>query len=240
MNLTQSLKSTIRAHCLSDASIEQCGFIIETIAGLIAHPCENVHPDRANTFWITSEERAIAGLRGKIVGVYHSHRFLSQHTLSIEDVKAARQSKEWWVMYNIAMNSFTEYDPKAKLPYTGRPWSWTFSNCFSLWQDYYAREYDHRIDDFYLSSEESYKTEDVGYVANLPKQGMYRVKDGNFEQGDLFIIDDGTGFPNHAGILVEPNRNIILHHRANCLSGRIIFAGDQLKTLHSVWRRLPQ
>lgn len=232
--LTTKIRQQIRDHALSDPSREVCGLIIQTHNGFDLLRCDNHHPEPDKTFLLTQGDYCRALMLGDVVGVYHSH-INNNNDFSLDDIKTARQDGLVWVLYHVPTNAYKVYQRDEILPYLGRPWSWVYRNCFTLFQDFYLREFNHVVRDYWLDSPIAYVRRDVGYVDNLPKEGLCQLPGGsNLQYGDLIISYNGSRHPNHCMIVVDSDKNKAIHHTTNCLSSEINYGG--LQDLHSFWR----
>lgn len=114
------------------------------------------------------------------------------------------------------LDAAKEYFPSRyfdKPPYEGRPFYHGLLDCYTLGQDWYAREHGvatpHNVDRPWMWWSNSQSL----YLAHADKSGFKPVK-GNVEIGDVFIYKIGSNIANHCGIYMGDNK--ILHH----LNGR--------------------
>jgi hypothetical protein len=171
---------------------------------------------------------------GEVIGCYHSHIADNPH-FSLQDIKQARLTGDLWILYHVPTNRFTTYQRGIHAPYVGREWIWTYQNCFTLFQDFYLTEFNHQIDDFYLDSAMAFMRRDVGYIANLPSQGLRQIsRDSELQRGDLLITYNGCKYPNHCMIVTDPTKSRAIHHSMGDLSCEINY--DGLQDIHSIWR----
>jgi proteasome lid subunit RPN8/RPN11 len=236
LRLTTDLKATISKHALKWPNQEVCGLIVQRPGeSPKAVPCRNDHPQYKTDFAISSHHHIAAYYSGcEVLGCYHSHVNDNPH-FSLNDIKQARFKGDWWVLYHLPTNRFTSYQKDIHAPYVGREWIWTYQNCFTLFQDFYQTEFDHKIDDFYLSNPRSFLRQDVGYIDNLPSQGLKQIPlNSELQRGDLLITYNGCRYPNHCMIVTDPKRSRAIHHSMGELSCEINY--DGVLDIHSVWR----
>lgn len=167
--------------------------------------------------------------------VWHTHTIEGRDGFSIEDIKACRWKKIPYLLYT-AHQTWHYYDPSEIKPLLGRQWDWVHQNCFNLLQDWVLQTFNYKMDDFYLSSEFAWQTEDVGYVENLPSQGFRRIDISNLQENDIILMYDRTNHPNHVGIFIDGVKNLMLHHLSGQLSQHSIYGSHWRKITHSVWR----
>lgn len=167
--------------------------------------------------------------------VWHTHTIDGRNGFSVEDIKASRWKRIPYLLYTAHQN-WHYYDPNEILPFVGRSWDWVHRNCYTILQDWTLDKFDYVMDDFYLSSEYAWKTEDVGYVANLPLQGYRRIDPEKLQTNDIILMQIETPHPNHIAIYVDGTKNLMLHHLANQYSQETIYGSYWRKVTHSVWR----
>lgn len=235
--LPDSIAYQLRTHA-AESSEEVCGFIIhDRTLGLIPIRATNIHQEPKSNFAISAKEYAIAELRGEVIAIYHSH-VNDTKTFSIEDVKAARSLKISYILITKDLQ-IKIYDPNTIAPYEEREWSWSASNCFTLFQDYYKQELGCIIPDFYPKRDRSWLRGDVGYIENLPLCGFRQLESEEaIATHDVVMMTLGLPWANHIGVIADANTGKMLHHLADQLSSAIVYApgNDCYKSTHSIWR----
>lgn len=169
------------------------------------------------------------------VCIWHTHTADGRDGFSVEDVKASRKIGIPYLLYT-ARQTWHYYDPNKPEPLIERQWDWVHSNCYTLLQDWVFVTFGHVMGDYYLSGEDAWQNEDVGYVANLPNEGFKRIDPANLQENDIILMQVETQYPNHIAIYVDGTKNLILHHLAGQLSQQSIYGGHWRKATHSVWR----
>jgi cell wall-associated NlpC family hydrolase len=167
--------------------------------------------------------------------IWHTHTADGRDGFSVEDIKSCRAIGSPYLLYT-ANKNWHYYDPDEIKPFVGRRWDWVYQNCYTLLQDWVFETFDHHMGDYYLSGESAWQNEDVGYVANLPNECFTRIDPANLQENDIILMQVGTNHPNHVGIYVDENKNLILHHLAGQLSQQSIYGSYWRKVTHSVWR----
>lgn len=143
--------------------------------------------------------------------IWHSH--LEEPDFSDADIKASKWCGKPYFLFCVQNQATQYFDPNDIPPYLGREFHWAWQNCYVLMQDYYKQELKIELPDFYLSSPDSYLYESVGFVDQLPKNQFREIRDpSEVQQHDVFLSYEGTPFPNHISILVDPVQNTIIHH----------------------------
>jgi cell wall-associated NlpC family hydrolase len=236
MHPTPAIIKEIRQLASASPSAEICGFVIDDKVVL---PVENQHPDAASGAGISHKDFAKASSQGIITAIYHSHVEEGDEDFSILDIKSSRLLKTPYILCTKLLR-IRYYDPCEILPYLGREWSWSSTNCYSLFQDYYKQELGIVLPDFYLKSPRAWEVGDVGYLENLPLNGFRRLdKNEPLQAHDvilMYVIHGLHKYPAHVAILTDPETGRFIHHWADQLSKPEIYGGDFEKRTHSVWR----
>lgn len=232
LKINAEIRRVVTQHALDNLGQEVCGLIV--YPGLRPKLCKNVHPDISNNFAISQHDYIGASEKGDVIGCYHSHIGDNPH-FSLQDIKQANLTGDWWVLYHVPTNRFTTYQKGVFVPYVGREWIWTYQNCFTLFQSFYLHEFNHVIDDFYLDDPRSFFRRDVGYIDNLPAQGLTKIPSGSeIQRGDLLVTFNGCKYPNHCMIVTDPLKSRAIHHSMGDVSTEINY--DGLQDIHSIWR----
>lgn len=220
------IRSTITALADEYPGIEVGGCVIDgkaiQLANLAADPAKAITMDLAGYYHLCQ-------------CIWHTHTADGRDGFSVEDIKASRQIGIPYLLYT-ANKTWHYYDPHEVKPFIGRKWDWVHQNCYDLLRDWVLTTFSYRMNEFYLSSESAWQTEDVGYVANLPSEGFKRIDPANLQENDIILMQVETQYPNHVGILVDGPKNLMLHHLAGQLSQQSIYGGHWRKATHSVWR----
>lgn len=238
--INPQLITAIREQAYALPDQEVCGLIIN---GDQIYPCNNISPEPAKYAVISRDQLAAASNLGEITHHYHSHIEADNLDFSVDDIKTCREFLRIpWILCHTPTGQMQYYDPDNRPPLVGREWRWSHQNCFNIFQDYFASQ-GIEIDDFYLEHPRAWAgNKSVGYLENLESQGFIQHSAETRIQNHDVILQWAGQFqsgirkraPNHIGIIVDANKNHILHHEENALS-RVDVYGDR-KSTHSVWR----
>jgi len=134
MELNNLIKEKIKSHAKKESPNECCGFIIKNKDKIDCVECKNISKNPERSFigiWEHNPEN--------VIGVYHSHQDNSD--FSITDMAISEKIKKIYYLYNLKTDAFYEYIPSGrKVPYEGRIFIPSLSECISLVEDYYKNE----------------------------------------------------------------------------------------------------
>ena len=226
MQLSTETIAAIREHAYEFPNEEVCGFVLGN--GEIFR-CKNSHQTPDKNFAIATTEfiKALAAnsfaAGNPFAAIYHSHTVHSDW--SPEDIKSSKQVNIPFVLCHTPTGRIRTYDPAETLPYTGREWSYAATNCYTLMQDWYRQELNVILPDFYMNYDRDWIRRDVGYQKNLPLNGFRQLeKNEAIEKHDVILMTLGLPYPNHVGIIVDVDANVMLHHLAGQPSSAIVYA----------------
>jgi proteasome lid subunit RPN8/RPN11 len=223
-----------------DTSKELCGYIL---SGEVIF-CENVSDTPEKSFEFSREDTlklAFLIEKEKDVVVWHTH---VNHNgfLSTPDIKTCRAWGIPFFMFNTKTGISDYYDPKEYVSYIGRPWSYSYRNCYDLFKDFYKTEFQIELPEFYLNHPTAWEDEGWNmYLENLPRNGFIQQKLSEYKFGDVFLMKIGKASgPNHIGIALEPEKNQFLHHLTSRASEISSLNQAYRKRIHSTWRHRSQ
>lgn len=167
--------------------------------------------------------------------VWHSH-IEGDGDFSVEDIKAAKESLTPYFLYCVKTKKTQYFDPNHTPSYLGREFHPNWQNCYTLMQDWYRQELKVELPDYYLRYPNAYEHEDVGYSAELPKNGFREVRDDEeIRRHDVVLMYEGCPYRNHVAIVTNPDKNEIIHHLFGHLSRPGIF-GRARRDKAQIWR----
>lgn len=225
---------------------ETCGFILpNTLINIEGEPhlyieiCENVASDRTKDFEFSEEDTKkvfILSQTQELI-LWHTHVDRAFPNLSSEDVITSREWELPILMINVKSSAVDYYDPREKVEYTGRKWSYSYRNCYDLMFDFYLEEFDIELPRFYLEHPKAWENEGWNsYLDNLPTE-FKTVDQNDLQYGDLLLMTIGRASgPNHIGIMLEPEKNKFLHHLSDCFSREESLDKNYRRRIHSCWR----
>jgi proteasome lid subunit RPN8/RPN11 len=215
-----ALKGSMRDHALLSPLQEVCGLI----AGGQYFACDNkcLEPDKF--FAIAAEDYASAEKAGPIEAEYHSH-IGRNNKFSPEDVKACKAMGVPWIIFCLGTSEWLYADPTCNAPYVGRPWVYGIYDCYSLFRDFYKREFGIELDDYERGEEFEWASPEWRmFEKNVKSQGFVEVEAAS-QKGDMLLMQLQSSFPNHTGVLVKPSRNIFYHHLLDLFSEETVYVG---------------
>jgi proteasome lid subunit RPN8/RPN11 len=225
------LKAAMQAHALSRPDEEVCGLIA---AGQY-WPCKNVHSQPNRFFAIEAKDYVRVEKEGPIEGVFHSH-IDSSSKFSPEDIAACKQGGVPWMMFCLGTSEWTFADPTGDTPYLGRPWIYGIYDCYSLFRDFYRREFGIELADYERGAEFEWASPEWRmFEKNVKDQGFVEVEEPS-QKGDMLLMQLQAPFPNHTGVLVNPSRNLFYHHLLDRFSEETVYGGYWAKHTNKVLR----
>ena len=112
-----------------------------------------------------------------------------------------------------------------ELPYEGRKFVHGVVDCYSLVRDYYKKEFDIHLNDYYRR-DRWWDTDLNLYIDNYAKEGFKEISLKEIEKGCLILINLESNKTNHAAIYLGDHK--ILHHVQGRLSGIDTYGGYYL------------
>lgn len=226
---------------------EGCGFVLEKDGEQSFFACANVAETYSYTnanglvveedlgermFVLDPSSVIIAGLRGKVLAIAHTHPHTSSNP-SDADRAACKKTKLPWLIVSPHDSSFSlinPTDPLTDAPLLGNDFTWGVYDCYALLQTYYHREFGITLPDFergLLLEWETGRWErfEKGFEeAGFEKIGSDSTKI-TLHKGDVFLMNLNSPNVNHCAVLADPERNIIFHHVMDRKSESAIYGG---------------
>ena len=226
---------------------ERCGFACSQ--GVVE--VENTSDNPQESFKFSQEDtlRCIELVdSGYPVTIWHTHITPGDDDFSYADVcmlKALDIDSEGLFslyLFNPVDNCQKTLNLKERLehPYTGREWGWWFNNCYTLVQDFYLKEFNIKLNDYHLTERNAWeKPEWNAYMTNFSNEGFVNLGQdiSKVQYGDVLLFKIGkTHNPNHVAIMLEPEKNTILHHLVNRLSEKSDFSIGYRNRMEAILR----
>jgi proteasome lid subunit RPN8/RPN11 len=225
------LRGDLIAHAFREAPKEACGIVVNGEY----FPCENIHFSPLENFAISPQDYAKAAAHGDVQAIFHSHPG-DFNAFSPHDAAGCRAMEVPWIMYCLGTDDFHFADPSGKAPYLGREWHYGIHDCYSLVRDFYRREFGIQLEDFKRGEEQEWESPDWDMFAqNMQGQGFMPCEKAE-KRGDFLLMQLQAPRPNHAGVLVDPERNIFYHHLLGRLSEANVYGGYWERNTSMVWR----
>lgn len=228
--ISTAIKKAIAAEARAARPSECCGFVVN--GDLV--PCKNVHDSPLTNFAISAEDYARAEGLGVIEAVYHSH-VSELNQFSRHDIQACKQLNIPWIIYHLHSGDFHYGDPTGKAPYEGREWIYGLHDCYSLVRDFYLREFQIELDDFYRGEDEEWLNSGWSmFTDNYESQGFKEVGRPD-RRGDVLLMQLQSDVPNHTGVMIGGG-NRFYQHLSNRLSLSSVYGGYWAKVTVKVLR----
>ena len=213
-----------RKHTEEEYPKEACGFIIVTSRGREQYyKAKNIAEDIEEHFIIDPISYADAEDSGEIIGICHSHPNEASEPSEADKVSCETTNKPWHIL-SWPSNHLYSWTPNGyEAPLIGRTFSHGVLDCYTLVKDYYKRELNIELENYFRQDEWWDKGENL-YVDNFKNQGFVQVKDeDDLQKYDAFLIKLVSSVPNHAAIYI--GGDMIIHHVHGRLSNRQLYGG---------------
>lgn len=210
---------------------EACGFIVCGEGGEEVYPTANIAGEAAEQmFMLDTSAIAEVKARGKLLAIYHTHPHTPPDP-SLEDLVGCKKSGEHWVICSPHTGELKVIDPvkvTVTIPLLGRKFSWGVFDCYALVKDWYAQELGEELPEF-----------DRGMFGAWDKEGEWNKFEENFcavgfeevapraalHKGDVFLMNIRSEVINHCAVLVDPDKNLFMHHLVDRLSELAVYGG---------------
>jgi proteasome lid subunit RPN8/RPN11 len=243
--MNDALRLEIEAEALAASPNECFGFIVRSFAsgGLQRVPCRNVAEEPAEHAIPAVSDAQTALLTGEVLSTYHSHPNALE-TPSEADLRACEESEVPYHIFSLLSQQWYTLRPSCapEMPYVGREFAFGITDCYTLVQDYYRREFKlvlphlPRRDEFWLQ-------DNPIFMQTAYEEGFRPVTD-DVRVGDIFLfcVASKPDRPNHLGVYVGCGH--FLHHLYSRLSCQDSLVGSWSRRIHSRYRHsslcLPQ
>lgn len=218
MFLNPKIENDIRNHAEGFPNEEVCGFVVFNGKNLEIIEGVNTSDNKAHTFSISPKSFVRASFSGEIVAYYHSHVSEIESFSELDKINA-KSHKLTAILYHLPTDSFKEYSAESVIPsYTGREFQIGVADCVSLVRDYYKKELNVNLLDYFRDNNWAEATPNI-FDEKYPENNLTLVKHENIKIEDcklhdivLFQFRDISA-PSHAAIYL--GNSFILHHPRN-------------------------
>ena len=213
-----------RKHTEEEFPREACGLIIITSKGKERYFRANNLADSAGEHFILDPvSYADAEDTGEITGICHSHPYEDCKPSEADKVSCETTNKPWHIL-SWPLDQLYSWEPDGyEAPLIGRPFSHGVLDCYTLVKDYYKRELNIELENYFRQDGWWENGENL-YVDNFKKQGFVQIKDENdLQKYDAFLMKVISSVPNHAAIYI--GGDMIIHHVHGRLSNRQLYGG---------------
>jgi proteasome lid subunit RPN8/RPN11 len=233
MNLTEDIKKQILDHAKEESPNESCGLIIIRKGKTKYKKCKNIAELPRECFVLADDDYIKAEEEGEIVAVVHSHPF-TQPTPSDGDKVACEKSGVPWYIVNPTIEKWDYLEPSGfELPYVGRKFQFGIIDCYSLVKDYFKKELNLELRDYYRCDKFWEKGQNL-YEDNFMNEGFRKVPLDEIQKHDVLLMHLEANLPNHAAIYLGDQQ--ILHHVGERLSSRDLLGEYYIKNTAFVAR----
>lgn len=230
LKLTKKIKDDILYHAKQCYPEECCGLIV----GGEYIPCRNVAKQH-NQFeiyykdWARAEDLAESQNKS-IEAIVHSHPDATNKASQLDLLQLEAHGIPWVIVSysqkdGAVPNDFAVYEPSGyRTPLLGREYIHAYQDCYTLVQDFYARELGIILPNFerrdrWWEDKESPSL----YVDNFSQAGFVEVHTTEYKYGDLLICRVGrTEHLNHAVIWLGSQTHFISEESDSCVGNTII------------------
>jgi proteasome lid subunit RPN8/RPN11 len=210
--VTERVKKEIRQ--TSSDNEESCGLILFK-KDYFTYPCRNNSDNRRNFFSIHPFDYIRAEAQGEIIACYHTH--LENAEFGDFDKENAKLFNIPFLLYIKPADDFKLFYPNEyQNPYVGRDYQIGESDCYSLFKEYYQKEFNIYLPEFSRSAEWETETPRL-FEENYPKYGFKEAIPAEIKKGDGILFKYKETSPAcHIGIYLADET--FLHHPPNRFS----------------------
>lgn len=222
--LNEKTIADIKAHAVARYPEESCGLVIVERGREKYLALSNRSERPMEDFTISAVDLADAEDRGEIIAIVHSHPNMSCRP-SMADMVSCESHRKPFVIVEVGADgagemSYTE--PSGyQAPLVGRPFVHGVLDCYSLVQDWYAREWGIALPHFERQELWWTKGEDL-YMQHYADAGFSPIK-GPIKYGDVVLMQLQSKVTNHGAIYIGDSQ--LLQHVFNRLSSRDLYSG---------------
>jgi proteasome lid subunit RPN8/RPN11 len=217
--ITETILNEVKAHVNTSPAREICGLIVSYRRKQIYKPCRNI-ASRDDEFIIDPIDYADIEDKYNITAIVHSHINVNPNPSQADLIEIEKHQLPFLIV-NYPLNTHTVTFPSGYVaPYVGRPFVHGITDCYAIWRDYYQREYQIEMQDYYRDAEWWLKGDNL-YLDYYTDAGFIQVND--LKEGDIILMQVVSPVPNHCAVYL--GNNIILHHVMNKVSSRDVYGG---------------
>jgi proteasome lid subunit RPN8/RPN11 len=243
--------AAISTHALADYPRESCGLVIVRKGRERYVPCRNTSTTPSEHFRLRADDFAAAEDQGEVIALVHSHPDTNAEPSDADRVACEASELPWHIVSVIRDGG----DPVVRdvrtvtpcgyeAPLVGREFAHGILDCYTLVQDWYARErgvelpYFERHDGWWDIEGEDQP--DL-YMKHFAEAGFQIVaahpQDEGFvfQEGDIVLMQHRATVANHAAVYVGDGK--MLHHLHGRLSSLDIYGGMWAEITRAIVRR---
>jgi cell wall-associated NlpC family hydrolase len=167
---------------------------------------------------------------------YSIRTLTGNRSLVLKMLRAAKLHKRHGCCSALGTSEWSYADASGNAPFLGRPWVYGIYDCYSLFRDFYKREFNIQLADYNRGAEFEWASPEWRmFEKNVKDQGFVEVESAE-RKGDMLLMQLQSPFPNHTGVLTNPSRNIFYHHLLDRFSEENVYGGYWAKHTNKVLR----
>lgn len=235
-----STRNAMRNHAIAEFPKEAAGFVVITADGEKYVPAVNIAEQANDMVVVCPKSQAKAYKAGEVVAFFHSHPNHPAEPSEADLVACERMGKPWHILPlndhsgALAVGGIITVIPSGyRAPLIGRAFYHGVLDCYTLIQDYYARELAIDLPDF-QRDDEWWKKGGNLYEENFSSAGFVAVTD--LKPHDVVLMQYYSPVTNHAGVFIGDGAlkseslgfkipDSMIHHASNRLSERVVYGG---------------
>lgn len=205
IEISQEVFEQIQRSAVEVYPNEMCGFLLPDSFVRVTNYSHT--PDKS--FIISALDRV---LYPNAIAVVHTHvangyTHFDIRTPSVEDCEGQEKSGLPWLIYStdgLTISSEPIQIPRYPNPnYENRPFITGFSDCYSIVQDWYWFNLGIVLKPHIVYSVKDIVTGKTTFDNFIKEFGFYEIPLSNLQEGDLLLLNNGTGSRNHLGIYTD-------------------------------------
>lgn len=230
LELSNYVKKQALLHAKDQFPRESCG-LLQVVGGRQRYfRCNNIATTPEEHFILDPDSYEEAERLAPIIGLIHSHP-CTQPTPSEADKVSCEKSNLPWYIVNPQTEEWASCEPNGfELGYVGRQFNHGVVDCYSLVRDFYKREFNIELYD-YFRRDNWWEGDENLYMDNFEKEGFKEIPLKEITYGCVILINLESNKANHAAIYIgkeNEDNNKILHHVQGRLSSIDMYGGYYL------------
>ena len=228
-------------HAEQEYPKESCGLVYMKSGKIFYGPCRNL-ASRDDHFILHHEDYIKYADDGTILEIVHSHPNYPPKPSQADLVECEKGIFPWTII-GWPSKKTQQIKPKGyEAPYEGRQFVFNILDCYTIIRDWYKREYNIELTDYYREDHFWERNEDL-YEDNFATEGFIEVEFDDIQPGDLIFMALKSRVINHAAIFIgyqdfggRTKVPVILHHVQGRLSQKIVYGGWWAQNMRKVIR----
>ena len=232
--------AALAEHAAGEYPNECCGLVVRRPGDVEAvyWPCRNASTEPGRQFVIDARDWAAAEDAGELLAVCHSHPDASANPSSADRAMCERSGLPW-IIVGWPSAVLKRVAPEGwQAPLVGREFSYGVLDCYTLIQDYYARELGVLLPDFDRAHDGWWKAQAGRSALNLYRDGFaaagFLEVAGPPQVHDVLLMQVAADVENHGAVYAGDG--VILHHLYGRLSAREVYGGYWTRVTRAVLR----